>query len=863
MMRHSVLVVGGMAALTLTACGGGSNNGGSGPTPTAPIAAEISVVGLGRVATLDRSLVCAHGDCGSTLPAPQTVAAEAGDGQRFSHWSDADCGSELTCTLGDQALTAVFEPLPAQVPSGQWLGGDLHVHTDHSSDGSMPRQTFGDAMPGNVSVADQIGQALKSGLDFLSLTDHRTHDQHYDPLWESPALLLIRGEEANGKPHSTVHGAVDMLTQPAVQPGRDERARLQQSIWDAHSQNAIWVSAHPEKDLMHDNGELRDLADAVGVDLVETWNNAKKPDQAIDYAENRWNAGYRFSVAGASDNHFRELWLTHGPGSPTTRVHADAANQQGLLHAMQRGHTHIGHNASGPFVTLDADFGDGYTVQAGDEAVLPAGTRGTLRLRLEGAKGQRVLVYRSPGRSAGAVTTLRPSKDYEVHHIEVESSDAPQWYRVEVRSPLNQLRGLSAPLFVGPAPVQPQTPWLPATSDAADGANWVLGADGAFTGFPDAAASDGILHVVAEQHHADGTRVLYQRRDTHGSWQPQPLAVSGTDRQPRFARIAARGQQVAVVWQEITEARPLRSVIRLRQSDDGGRSWGAAETVHSVAGRAEHPVVALHPQGQVLLAWQQIQAGDAFDIWFLDRQQGQAENLSAEGKITRPAERLDSRSSRYPASLWPTLAVSENGDVAVGWQDNRTDPDPLWTGTAGVGEGTNPDNWQIQLRRRTTEGDWQPILSVGADDAADQHPSLAYSGAGDLLLAWNHKPLKSSGASFRVATARIQGDAIQLLPPLDDHPAPQQRPRLGAAEDGSPQLVWYHGGADDWRWKLASSRWQDGEWSAARWHDGPGNNSWPVVAGNDTVFVSSRDARRLQRDPTHQIMVMPLTGEPH
>jgi hypothetical protein len=82
----------------------------------------------------------------------------------------------------------------------------MHVHDDHSSDGSGPRQAGDQRGPGNVSVADQIGQGVQNGLDWMPLTDHRTYDQHYDPLWESADLLLIPGEEANGSPHANVLG---------------------------------------------------------------------------------------------------------------------------------------------------------------------------------------------------------------------------------------------------------------------------------------------------------------------------------------------------------------------------------------------------------------------------------------------------------------------------------------------------------------------------------------------------------------------------------------------------------------------------------------------------------------------------------
>src|SRR5215475_227628 len=46
-----------------------------------------------------------------------------------------------------------------QALRGMWLAGDTHVHDDHSSDGSLPRQLSRQTSPGNLPVGDQIGQA--------------------------------------------------------------------------------------------------------------------------------------------------------------------------------------------------------------------------------------------------------------------------------------------------------------------------------------------------------------------------------------------------------------------------------------------------------------------------------------------------------------------------------------------------------------------------------------------------------------------------------------------------------------------------------------------------------------------------------
>ena len=144
-------------------------------------------------------------------------------------------------------------PRAATAPVGEWLAGDLHVHSDHSSDGSFTRQGFGSY--GNVSVADQIAQATRMGLDWLPITDHRTFDQHYSPQWTSDSLLLIEGEEANGGPHCTVHGAVDTLVQGADFPDTPRLRVLQQSVWAARGQNAVWIVAHPDAGHPADAGD--------------------------------------------------------------------------------------------------------------------------------------------------------------------------------------------------------------------------------------------------------------------------------------------------------------------------------------------------------------------------------------------------------------------------------------------------------------------------------------------------------------------------------------------------------------------------------------------------------------------------------
>ncbi|MDM4771192.1 CehA/McbA family metallohydrolase [Solimonas sp. SE-A11] len=772
---------------------------------------------------------------------------------------------------------------PPTAPEGLWLAGDMHVHDDHSSDGSLLRQLGDDKGPGNVSIADQIAQAVRMGLEFLPLTDHRTYDQHYDPTWESADLLLIPGEEANGSPHATVHGATDTIVQGAQPEGQPDFVPLQWSIWDAHSQGAVWVTAHPDDGVFKD-GQPNARGSAQGVDSIEAWNRASSPDIEIDYGENRWNAGFRFGINGGSDNHFRELWLLAGPGQPITSVFAADRSERALLQGLWGGRTRITESALSPELTLEADLQDDGVFEAisGDEVIAPAGRKGTLRIGIRNALGTQVMLYRSPGRSAGPLQTFRPGLFDEQHLVEIEVGAEPSWYRLEARGagipaginlteilpggliPFlaeipNALRATTSPIFISTAPVEaePEIP-LPADSGSDDGALLALGAQGQFGGFPDLAISEGTTHLVAELHERAATRVVYRSRS--GNRWSEPVSLALDSNSARFPRVAARGRDVWVAWQdEMAGQRPRRPAIRLRHSSDGGATWQPTQTLRAIEGRAERPDLALDAQGRPLVAWQEIRAQQPFDIWAqlvgLDEE---PRNLTREGKTVRAALLVDSRSARYPASVRPRVAARGDGLLAVSWQDNRTDPDPLWTGETGRGEGTDPDNWQIQVATRPVGGDWTASLSVGADDRADRHPAIAFDGQGRIVLAWDSKELRSSGVNTEVLSA-ISDEELKTFgepSPIAAGPAMSQYPELGAAADGSVRAAWYDSRSADWRWRVMTARLVSGTWQEAKLVNSRGVNTWPATDGGAIVFASTRNAQRMQRDRTQQVYLL-------
>lgn len=315
-------------------------------------------------------------------------------------------------------------------------------------------------------------------------------------------LLLIPGEEANGSPHAIVLGNVDVIVDGANPPGSAAFRHVQQSVWDAHAQGAVWSQAHP------DDGEYTPAtgpnanASVQGADLAEVLNVSTGPDEQVEYAENRWNAGFRFGVAAASDCHFRELWDVDAPGTPTTHVFAAERSVLGILDGFRSGRTTVAQNTSGPFLTIEADAdGDGvFEAIGGDEVVvadrkLPK--KATLRVKVRGGKGTTVHVYAAPGRTAGPIASYRPQRANESYELPLVLKGTDHgWFRAEARSPgspsgsdadpnlPDQLRGATSPIFVSvgaPAVPGPRSrsppPTPPTTRRNSSPATWARSPD--------------------------------------------------------------------------------------------------------------------------------------------------------------------------------------------------------------------------------------------------------------------------------------------------------------------------------------------------------------------------------------------------
>lgn len=449
-----------------------------------------------------------------------------GDDRRRDHDAEHDIAlAPLACATAAEGERDARDVRP---PRGLWLAGDTHVHNDHSSDGSLPRQLSRQTLPGNLSVGDQIAQAERTGLDFLPLTDHRTYDQHWDPQYSSNQLILIPGEEADGSPHAIALGAPDVIVDGANPADSAAFRQVQQSVWDAHAQLAIWSQAHPD-DGEWAHGAPTANASAIGANTVEILNVASDPDAELAYAEDRWNHGFRFGVTAASDDHFREVWDIAGPGRPTTYVFAAERSEQAILDGLRAGRTTVSSGASGPFATIDADAADGpgFEAMGGDEVSARAGRPMRVRVRIQRGAGTNVYVFQSPGKSRGPLATFHPTTADQTFTVSVPVPEGASWVRAEVRSPgpasgvgadptlPDQLRAATSPIFVStngdPEPI-PEIA-IPDPLRRVDHARFVAGSRSCLTAFADVAMADRTGHIVAEAHVHGRTTVVYRQLD--------------------------------------------------------------------------------------------------------------------------------------------------------------------------------------------------------------------------------------------------------------------------------------------------------------------------------------------------------------
>jgi hypothetical protein len=131
-----------------------------------------------------------------------------------SDWGERWYLARVTQADGEKAYTSPIW-LGANVhPYGEWLGGDLHVHTQNGHDTCVTPEKKFDNTPcdepwtWSFSPAERIALAKERGLDYLAITDHSNVMSQSDPAYLAERSLILVPAYENSLPgHAQMLGA--------------------------------------------------------------------------------------------------------------------------------------------------------------------------------------------------------------------------------------------------------------------------------------------------------------------------------------------------------------------------------------------------------------------------------------------------------------------------------------------------------------------------------------------------------------------------------------------------------------------------------------------------------------------------------
>lgn len=329
-------------------------------------------------------------------------------------------------------------PPPAE---GEWLAGDLHVHTCYSHDAWCPPDDDNtgpdEFYTYSLTVDQQFTIASARGLDYLAITDHNDIRSQGHPGFGAGGIIPIRGYE------NSLHGHAQMLGAGQIYDAGDRSASAVNVMADAlREDGGVFQINHPT------NGSTDwpddpdwEYAFEVTPDTVEVWNinrawqppapSGSSTDDSVTYWEDWLDLGVRAAATGGSDNHWLSTNAVQGPGQPTTWVFASDPTESEVLRGLKRGHTFITYQPPalrGPLLFLEGDGdGDGtFESIVGDKIKRDS----PLRVRVLGAPGTLLRVVAG----GSVVFEDRPVAGDPFSHV-FSVTGTPRWVRAEIYEP--------------------------------------------------------------------------------------------------------------------------------------------------------------------------------------------------------------------------------------------------------------------------------------------------------------------------------------------------------------------------------------------------------------------------------------------
>lgn len=348
------------------------------------------------------------------------------------------------------AVTSVTAHADPAIPHGEWVAGDLHVHTVYGHDTCVsPTDRWPqdnpdpDARTGSCDEpwtwaffpAQRFDDAVARGMDFTAITDHNNVVNQYEPgeiawLEAHPGFIYLPAYENSQPGHVQMLGARWCYGNDGVLVGQkvncnalvaDKSAAGEQRLADGlRADGGVFQVNHPSD--MH---WISSYGHAVVPDSVEVWNTgpwAFQPpapasndnELSLDWYDGFLRAGHEVAATGGSDSHWRLVDGFAGIGQPTTWVWVTERTAEGVLEGIREHRTFVSAQPPalhGPKLFLEADrHGDGsFSAMVGDE--VPPGS--TYRVRtVDAPPGAMLRVVTDQGSTdlvtTGTTTTFTP-----------------------------------------------------------------------------------------------------------------------------------------------------------------------------------------------------------------------------------------------------------------------------------------------------------------------------------------------------------------------------------------------------------------------------------------------------------------------
>lgn len=321
---------------------------------------------------------------------------------------------------------------------GQWLAGDLHIHSEHSNDSTL------NPIAKIVALADAVG------LQYLAITDHDNHVEGdvknhtwADPDFQnSPLIMLYSGEWTTHRGHGNPFSA---------QPYDHKR------LYDLRDDYDVEIGALIDELGVHMSANHPAGGDHFGfsydmIDSMEVWNSAIWSDantRAVTIWDDMLKSGRTITARGGSDSHHGHPADGETPsdnsfeakannvGTPTTWALAADWSAQSVIDALDNGRVSISSNPYAPRVDFYADLdADGEPDMMMGDNTAASGALVNFRVDLVGGPTVETAYTVKVITDGYTLTELTiPPGESSVSFTDTPPTEQRKYYRVEVTGP--------------------------------------------------------------------------------------------------------------------------------------------------------------------------------------------------------------------------------------------------------------------------------------------------------------------------------------------------------------------------------------------------------------------------------------------